>query len=128
MPAAVGTATIVEETYGSVKFIAWSWTGGTAETTITGTTTESFYSGDCRFLVTIPGLSTEVPADNYALTILDKNDVDVLANAGIARDATSTETVLAGSLGCVANSQLELVVTASGSSGVAKGVVYLWIR
>jgi hypothetical protein len=127
MPAAVGTATIVEETFGSVKLIGWSWIGGTAETTLTGVTTTAFYSGQCRFFVTVPGTS-DAPADDYDVKILDKNDVDILANAGVDRDATSVETVLAGSLGCVANSQLELVVTGSGSSGVANGVVYLWLR
>ena len=125
--AATGTVTIVEENVGGTRFISWTWTGGTAETTIASATTASFYTGKLLFCVTVPGTST-APADNYNVLIIDKNDVDMLADQGLARATATTESILAASLGAVANSQLELQVTASGSAGTETGTVYLWIR
>ncbi len=124
---AIGTVTIVEETYGSVKQVTFSWIGGTAETALTGGTTTKFYSGRLLFLITNPGMS-DAPADDYDITILDKNDVDVLGGTGADRDTANTEYVLEVALGAVANSQLELTVQNSGSSGTANGVVTLLIR
>ena len=126
MPA-VGSVTITEEDFGSTKLIKWAWIGGTAETTIAAATTTIFYSGKLLFVVTSPGTS-DAPADNYDVTILDKNSVDLLADNGLNRATATAESILEASLGAVANSQLELVVQNSGSSGVANGVVYLWIR
>ena len=126
--AAIGTVTIVEETFGSMDLIAFTWIGGTAETTLTGGTTVNSYNGKLEFCVTVPAGSTEAPADDYDVIILDKNDVDVLADQGLDRATATTESIVTGNLGAVANSQLELSVTNSGSSGVASGVVYLWIR
>ena len=125
--AAVGTVTIVEETVSGTRFISWSWIGGTAETTIASATTTNFYTGKLLFCVTVPGTS-DAPADDYDVLIVDKNDVDVLADNGLDRATGTTESILGASLGAVANSQLELQVTNSGSSGTANGVVYLWIR
>ncbi|KKL78049.1 hypothetical protein LCGC14_2028730 [marine sediment metagenome] len=125
--AAVGTVTIVEEVFDSVKLISWSWIGGSAETALAAATTTSFYTGRLIFCVTNPGTS-DAPADNYSVTILDKNDVDVLADGGLNRATGTTESILEANLGAVANSQLELVVQNSGSSGTANGLVYLFIR
>lgn len=125
--AATGTVTIVEETFGSVKEIAFTWIGGTAETTLTGGTTTNFYNGKLIFCVTVPGTS-DAPADDYDVKVLDKNDVDLLADNGLDRATATTESIVTASLGAVANSQLELVVLNSGSSGAANGVVYLWVR
>ena len=125
--AATGTVTIVEENVSGTKYISWSWIGGTAETTIASATTTSFYSGKLLFCVTNPGTS-DAPADNYDVLIVDKNDVDVLADNGLNRATGTTESILTASLGAVANSQLELQVTNSGSSGAANGIVSLWIR
>ena len=125
---AIGTVTIVEEVCGGEKLIAWTWIGGTAETALTGGTTTKAYNGKLDFCVTVPAGSTEAPADNYDVLILDKNGVDVLADNGLDRATATAESILVGSLGAVANSELELSVTNSGSSGVASGVVYLWIR
>ncbi len=125
--AATGTVTIAEENVGSTRFISWSWIGGTAETTIAGATTISSYTGKLLFCVTVPGTS-DAPADDYDVLIVDKNDVDVLADNGLDRATGTTESILEASLGACANTQLELQVTNSGSSGTSNGVVYLWIR
>ena len=124
--AAAGSAQITEEIYGSVKFVSWEWTSGTGETVLADCTTTNFYNGQILFFVTVPGASVAAPSDNYDVTILDKNDVDILADAGMNRDTTSTESILAASLGTVANSHLELNFAGAGSSNT--GVVYLWLR
>ena len=125
--AAAGTASIVEEIYNTVKMIQWTWTGGTAETVIGSSTTTNFFTGKLLFCVTVPGTS-DAPADDYDVMILDKNDIDLLADGGLDRATATTESILTGSLGACANSQLELSVTGSGSSGAANGIVYLWVR
>jgi len=125
--AAVGTVTIVEEDFDGVKLISWTWTGGTAETALASATTTSYYTGKLIFCVTVPGTS-DAPADDYDVVVVDKNDVDVLADNGLDRATATTESILDASLGAVANSQLELQITNSGSAGTENGVVYLWIR
>jgi len=124
--AAAGSAQITEENYGSVKLVKWEWTSGTGETVVADCTTTNFYSGKVLFFVTVPGAGGAAPSDNYDVTIIDKNDVDVLADAGVNRDTASTESILSGSLGTVANSQLELNIAGAGSSNT--GTAYLWIR
>ena len=123
---ATGIVTIVEENFDNTKLISWAWSGGTAETALASATTTAYYTGKLLFCVTVPG--NGAPADNYNVTILDKNDVDVLADGGLARSTNTTESILDASLGAVAHSQLELVVKDSGSAGTETGTVYLWIR
>ncbi len=127
MAAAVGTVTIVEEEFSGVKLISWEWIGGTAETALASPTTTNFYTGKLIFCVTVPGTG-DAPADDYDVKILDKNDVDLLADNGLDRATGTTESILEASLGVVANSQLEVNITGSGSSGNANGFVYLWVR
>ena len=124
--AAQGSAVITEETYGSVKSVKWVWVAGTGGTVLQACTTTAFYSGQVLFFVTVPSGGATAPTDNYDCTIIDKNGVDILADAGMNRDTASTESILAASLGTCANSQLELNVSAAGSAG--KGTVYLWLR
>lgn len=124
--AAAGSAQITEEVFDTVKSIKWAWTSGTAGTVLADCTSVAFYTGKLLFFVTVPGVGGDAPTDNYDVTVLDKNDVDVLAAAGMNRDTASTETITEGSLGAVANSQLELNIAAAGSSNT--GTVYLWIR
>jgi len=127
MADATGSVTIREEYFDNVKLISWTWIGGSAETAIASATTENYYTGKLIFCVTVPGTG-DAPADDYDVLIVDKNDVDLLADNGLDRATGTTESILTASLGAVANSQLELQVTNSGSSGTANGVVYLWIR
>jgi hypothetical protein len=124
--AAAGSAAITEEVFGSVKEIIFSWTSGTGGTVLADCTTTSFYSGELLFVVTVPGTAGEAPTDNYDVTLLEKSDVDLLADNGLNRATATTESIVKTSLGTVANSQLELNVQNAGSSNT--GVVYVWIR
>jgi len=121
---AAGSAAITEEIYSTVKKIKWEWTSGTGQTVVADCTTTNFYSGKALYCVTVPG--TDTPSDNYDVTILDKDNIDVLDGRGMNRDATSTETITEGSLGTIANTQLELNIAAAGSANT--GVVYLYVR
>ncbi len=121
-----GSVTITEELLGSVKHIKFDCTTGVAtSTTITGTTT-GFYNGKLIFFVTVPGTSGDAPTDNYNVTVVDKNSVDLLAENGLTRATGTAESILDASLGAVANSQLTISVAAAGSANTT--VAYVWIR
>jgi hypothetical protein len=118
-----GTVTVVEELFGSMKKIAWTWTAD-ASGNADGATVNA-YNGACQRLVTVPDSGT-APTDNYDITVADEDSTDVLMGAGANRDTSTTEQVLGTSLGVVANDKLTIHVTNAGSGG--KGVTYLYIR
>ena len=125
MPAA-GSAQITEEIYDSVKLVKWAWTSGTGQTVLVDCTSENFYTGKLLFMTTIPGAGGDAPTDNYDITILDKNSIDLLSDNGLNRATATTESILETSLGAVANSKLALNIAAAGSSNT--GVCLVWIR
>ena len=126
MGDAVGTVTtLTEESFGSVKSIYWAWRGGTTETAIASATSENYYNGKVLFFISDPGANCKAGFD---VTVLDKNDNDVLARSGLDLGATTVVTICEGSLGAVVNSQLELVVADAGSAGTEVGEVWLYIR
>jgi len=117
-----GTVVKTEEVEGSIKMAKFAWTttsGGTAS----ATTTES-YNGKILALATDPGSTT--PSDNWDVTMLDKNSMDVLLGAGADRDQTNTEYVASASLGAVVNSTLNCVVINGGDAKT--GTVYVYVR
>lgn len=123
------SCTITEETLGSVKKIKWVWVSaadGTVGAALVDTTTDEAYSGECLRLITVPATGADQPDDNYNVTVLDEDGVDVLIGAGATRDDTNTEQVIAANLGAVANDKLKLAVSAAGAG--LGGTVYLYIR
>ena len=118
-----GTVTITEETIGTVKKIKFAWTSDAAGAA-DGTTTKA-YTGEAIRLVTVPS-GTAAPTDLYDVVVNDEDNTDVLMGAGANRSNTSTQQVLASSLGCVANDRLALAVTNAGNA--KSGTVYLYIR
>jgi len=118
-----GTVTLIEETYGTVKKIAFSWTSSDAGAA--DKTTVNAYSGKILGLCTVPD-GVAAPSDNYDVAINDEDGVDVLMGGGANRDTANTEYVLSTSLGAVANDKLTLAITNAGDT--KKGVVYLYIR
>lgn len=120
--------TLTEQTTGTVKKIVWEWTSnasGDVTDAPSGETTVYAYSGKVEALVTDPD-GTSAPTDDYDITILDEDGYDVLAGAGANRDTANTETVLASSLGIVANSKLTLTVANAGDTKA--GIVTLYLR
>lgn len=121
-----GSATVFRETtHGSVKEIKCEWTSDDGTGAVSGTSVQS-YNGKILGLATVPGLSGDQPDDNYNVSAIDKNDLDVLMGGGATRDETNTEYVLSTSLGAVVNSQLTVTIDTAGNSKT--GVVYIYIR
>lgn len=120
---AVGTVTIVEEVFGSVKKVGFVWTSDAAGV-VSGTLTTKVYNGEILRFVTDP--SATAPTALYDVTILDDDGTDVLMGAGADRSATVTEQVLASSLGVVANDHLELRIANAGNA--KGGTVWLYLR
>ena len=116
------TVTITEETIGVVKKVRFAWTVDAAGDA-TGTTVGA-YNGKIEVLVTDPGAGP--PTDNYDIVVTDEDGYDTLAGAGANRDTATTETVLASTLGVVANDKLTLTVAAAGNA--TSGVVVVYIR
>ena len=121
---AAGTVTVTEETFGSIKKIAWAWTSD-GSGVVSGTLTTHAYTGALERLVTDPD-GTAAPTDNYDVTILDEDGTDILMGAGADRDTANIEQVLRTSLGVVANDTLELRIAAAGAA--KSGVVWLYLR
>ena len=121
--------TITEETFSTVKKIKWVWVSAADQTVggaLVNTTTTEAYSGSIERLVTVPAAAPNAPTDDYDITILDEDGVDVLLGAGANRDETNTEQIAAANLGIVANDKLKLTVAAAGAG--KGGTVYLYIR
>jgi hypothetical protein len=121
--ADLGTVTVSEETYGSVRKVKFSWLSD-GDGKATKTTTET-YNGKILGLTTVPD-GTDAPDDNYNVRVYDEDTADVLMGGGLLRDTANTEYVLSTSLGAVANDKLSLSVTDAGAAN--KGTVYLYIR
>ena len=121
---AAGTVTATEERAGATQKVSFTWTssaGGAAD----GATVNS-YNGQIVRLVTVPSGGGTAPTDDYDLTVVDDDAVDVLMAAGANRDTANTEQVLASSLGYVANDKLTLHVTNAGNAKA--GTVHVYIR
>lgn len=133
-PQAV-TITELPSQYGSyekLRKITWEWTatdlGVVTDSTTAGLVnkTTQKYTGEIIRLVTIPGTSTDAPADNYDVTIEDSDGADVLVGAGADRDTANMEQKLASVLGCVYDSQLSLKIANAGDA--KKGTVILYVK
>ena len=122
-----GTCTVVEETYGSMKKVKWTWTtdSASAQAAAASRTTSGVYNGVTQRLITIPD-GSNAPSASYSVAVLDQDSTDILIGGGGSRAAAATEQVVAASLGVIANDTMTLSCTSAGAS--AAGVVYLYIR
>jgi hypothetical protein len=118
-----GTATYTERSYGSVKLLKCAWTSS-AGGVVSGTASSVVYDGKLLAVATDP--SATAPTDDYDVTVLDDNSMDVLLGAGANRDTADTEYLLEANLGAVAQSTLTVTIANAGS--VKLGTVYIWIR
>ena len=122
-----GVVVASEETFSTVKKVAFSWTSGTgADAGLATKTTTNTYSGKIERLVTVPGTAGDQPTNLYDVVLNDEDGTDVLMGAGANRSNAATEQVLATSLGIVANDKLTLSISAAGDT--KKGTTYVYIR
>lgn len=118
------SVTFTETRLGSVKKIKAAWVSDDSDGSASGET-EFAYDGKVELLTTVPD-GTAAPTDNYDVTLVDEDGVDVLAGAGANRDTSAAEQVVSSSLGAVASSKLTLAIANAGNS--KEGTVYVYIR
>ena len=121
-----GTCTVVEETYGSMKKVKWTWTtdSASAQAAAASRVTTNAYNGAVQRLVTIPDGSS-APSASHDQTVLDQDSTDILIGGGASRAAASTEQVLGASLGVIANDTMTLSVANAGASAAGVTIVYI---
>jgi hypothetical protein len=108
------------------KFV---WVPDTTTSAVTAATTGNGTGevvGKIMRFTTKPASGAAAPTDNYDVTIVDENGVDVLAGLGADRDTANTESKDDddGLLFVFANS-LDLTVSAAGTTG--GGTVLLYV-
>ena len=123
--ADLGTVTVTEETFGTVKKIKFDWTSNSADGGKATKTTTKAYTGEIIRLVTVPGTAGDAPDLNYDVILYDEDTTDVLMSAGLNRHTSNTEQVLASSLGCVANDKLSLSIADAGNANTGTVCVYI---
>lgn len=130
MTAQVVTITESNNAQSGLQKIKWVWTTDSANGAIVASSTAGeansttgYYTGYVVRFVTDP--TTDAPTDDYDVTIIDDDGVDVLLGYGANRDTSTTEQVAEGSLGWIYNSKLSLVIANAGNS--KSGIVYLYV-
>jgi hypothetical protein len=124
--AVAGSITYTEETHGSVRLVKADWLSDAAGDVTENATTEH-YSGVILYAAFVPDAGGTQPTDQYDVTVLDKNSLDVLN--GLGANKSNSVTAYADQydgLGAVANSKLTVTVDNAGNA--KGGIVYLWIR
>ena len=115
--------------FNGVQKVKWVWVSSTAGTVVTSTaaglnpTTTHYYTGEITRLITNP--SSTAPTDNYDITILDSDGYDVLMGGGANRHTSTTQQVLASSLGMCQYTPLTLKVENAGSNKGGEVIVYI---
>ncbi|MGE0363365.1 MAG: hypothetical protein AB7R67_21815 [Vicinamibacterales bacterium] len=89
--SAAGTVTQTHYRTGNVRKVVFAVTGDAANGTVPATAISVPLEGRLIQLITDPGATG--PTDNYDITIVDGNGLDVLQGAGANRDTANTEAV-----------------------------------
>lgn len=117
---------ITEIAHGSVKKIKFEFTSGEGAYAgaASATTTKAYY-GEILQVVTDPGATA--PSDNWDLTIIDPDSIDLLKGNGADRDTADTEYIVGSTTNMLpAAGKLTFNVTNAGNQ--KQGAVYVWIR
>ena len=139
--AAAGTITDLQQiVHRPVKKVRWAWTSDASGNVNGGAgLTNLKYTGRVSQIVTIPDGST-APTDNYDITVLNEDGVDLLNGAGANRDSSATEMVNASlttvdnlgvftstivAFGSVVESTLELRVANAGNAKKGVAIIYI---
>jgi len=122
---AVGSVVVTEERLHNVHKITFAWTSGSAPTSgvVTKATTYT-YNGILLRAVTIPG--SETPSNNYDITLLDGDSVDVANGLLLNRSDTNTEWVTSA-MGAVVGDVLTFDLTGAGSAKTGTCIVYIGV-
>ena len=119
-----GTVAKSEITHRSLKKIVFDWTssaGGAADAT-----TDEYYTGRIVYAAQIPEAAGTQPTDQYDVTVVDADGVDVLAGLGAnLGNAANTYKADSDGLGAVVESQLTLAVTNAGDTKGGKTILFI---
>lgn len=88
---AAGTVTQTHARTGNIRKVVFAVTGDVANGTVPATAISVPIEGRLIQLITDPGATG--PTDNYDITIVDGNGLDVLQGVGANRDTANTEAV-----------------------------------
>jgi hypothetical protein len=130
-----GSAVITHRTrYRAIKWVQWDWTSD-ASGDVDGAISAPI-NGEIMAIDTVPGAGGVQPTDNYGITLLDENGVDVAEGLLADRDNATSQRVLpvieqtVGSnpygFRAIVDGPLELVVVAAGAAN--EGRVRLYYR
>ena len=120
-----GSVTIAYEDHESIKYVQWSWTSD-ASGDVSGEDTKSVNGQALRY-ATNPG--STAPTDNYDITILDDDSIDIAEGVLTNRDTSTSEQVLTGGDakdGAAFHGKLSLVVANAGNA--KEGVLRMYYR
>ena len=114
-----------EHTGGPVKECRLAWTSD-ASGDVSGTPTENDINGVLLNAKFIPNTDADQPADEYDVTLLDTDGVDVLGGLGanLSQSTASITTPLAGDGLVNVRSALSLVVANAGNTKKGQVVIY----
>jgi len=121
-----GSITYTEQTHTGVRLLKADWLSD-ASGDVTGNASTSRYDGQILYAAFVPDGGGTQPSDNYDVTVLDDNSLDVIN--GLGANKSNAATVYADQfdgLGAVSDSTLTVTVDNAGSA--KGGIVYLWIR
>lgn len=120
-----GSVTITYVGFDTVKYVQWAWTSD-ASGDVSGTDTVALSGVPLRW-VTNPG--STAPTDDYDITVLDDDGIDI-ANGGLAdRDTSNTEHFIPGgnaAPGAAFMGLLSLVVANAGNA--KEGTLRMYYR
>lgn len=115
---AAGTVTQTHATTGNIRKVVFTCTGDASDGSFPATAISRKFEGRLIQLITDPG--TTAPTDNYDITLVDGNGLDVLQGVGANRDTANTEAaaiVFSGtSINPVVDESDTLTLTIAGST------------
>jgi hypothetical protein len=125
MPSAAGTVTVSQRRVGDRVFdFTFAWTSD-ASGDVNGNRYDITF-GSIIAVRFIPSASA-APTDNYDVTLLDQNSVDMLGGTGANRDTANTEVnIFSTPLWYSGRQSVDLVVSAAGNA--KSGTVVISIR
>lgn len=106
------TCVVSKSGLGRFRRVDWSWTSHTDGTVAGGVGLSGTIIGRIVGFITNPGVAA--PTDNYDITLLNSDGVDVLAAAGVDRDTLNSEQVNPA-VPIPVDGTLELVIANAGS-------------
>lgn len=119
-----GTVAKTEIMHRHIKKVVFDWTssaGGAADAT-----TEQFHTGRIIYAAQLPDSGGDQPTDQYDVTVVDADGVDVLKGLGAnLSNAAGTYKADSDGLGAVVESQLTLAVTNAGNAKGGKVILFI---